>query len=164
MFYDGLGSLSPQSNRGFEIVTNKHRKHPEVEIQLPKRGDNRSAGYDFYLPCDIILQPGERKLVFTDVKAYMNPDEVLMLYVRSSIGVKKGIILSNGTGIIDSSYFSNKSNDGNIGVSLFNKSDKEVVLEAGEGITQGIFMKYLVVDDDEVLNAQRLGGFGSSGN
>ena len=164
MFYDGLGSLSPQSKRGFEVVTNKHRKHPEVDIQLPQRGDNRSAGYDFYLPCDVILQPGERQLVFTDVKAYMENDEVLMLYVRSSIGVKKGIVLSNGTGIIDASYFSNKSNDGNIGVSLFNTSDKEVVLQAGERIAQGIFMKYLVADNEEVLNAQRVGGFGSSGN
>jgi dUTP pyrophosphatase len=164
MFYDGLGSLMPQSKRGFKVVANEHRKHPEVDIQLPQRGDNRSAGYDFYLPCDVILQPGERQLVFTDVKAYMQDDEVLMLYVRSSIGVKKGIVLSNGTGIIDASYYSNKSNDGNIGVSLFNTSDKEVVLQAGERIAQGIFMNYLVADNDEVLNAQRVGGFGSSGN
>ena len=162
MFYDGLGSLSPQSQRGFEEVTNKHRKYPDLEIQLPTRGDNRSAGYDFYLPCNVVLQPGERKLIFTDVKAYMNPDEVLMLYVRSSIGVKKGIVLSNGTGIIDCSYFSNPGNDGNIGLALFNTSDKEVVLEAGERIAQGIFMKYLVADDDAVLNAQRVGGFGST--
>ena len=94
----------------------------------------------------------------------MNPDEVLMLYVRSSIGIKKGIVLSNGTGIIDCSYFSNPGNDGNIGLALFNTSDKEVVLEAGERIAQGIFMKYLITDDDDVLNAQRVGGFGSSGN
>jgi dUTP pyrophosphatase len=87
-----------------------------------------------------------------------------MLYVRSSVGVKKGIVLSNGTGIIDASYFSNKSNDGNIGLALYNTSDKEVVLEAGERIAQGLFMNYLVTDNDEVLNAQRVGGFGSSGN
>ena len=47
MFYDGLGSLS-QRVRGFEIVADEFRKHPEIDIQLPTRSDSRSAGYDFY--------------------------------------------------------------------------------------------------------------------
>ena len=96
MFYDGLGSLS-QRVRGFEIVADEFRKHPEIDIQLPTRSDSRSAGYDFYSPVDVVIGPGERCLVWTDVKAYMQENEVLMLYVRSSIGVKKGVVLSNGT-------------------------------------------------------------------
>lgn len=162
MFYDGLGSLS-QRVRGFEIVADEFRKHPEIDIQLPTRSDSRSAGYDFYSPVDVIIQPGERCLVWTDVKSYMQENEVLMLYVRSSIGVKKGVVLSNGTGIIDSSYYSNPSNDGNIGISLFNTSNKEVHIKAGERIAQGVFIQYLVTDDDNVLNDERAGGFGSSG-
>ena len=94
MFYDGLGSLS-HNVRGFEVVADEFRKYPNVDIQLPTRSDARSAGYDFYLPCDIRIHPGERMLVFTDVKAFMQEDEVLMLYVRSSIGIKKGLVLSN---------------------------------------------------------------------
>ena len=162
MFYDGLGSL-PHNVRGFEIVDDEFRKYPEVEIQLPTRSDERSAGYDFYTPVDIIIAPGQRYLVWTDVKAYMQDNEVLMLYVRSSIGVKKGIVLSNGTGIIDASYYSNPDNDGRIGISLFNTSNKEVQLLAGERIAQGVFIQYLVADDDNVLNKERVGGFGSSG-
>ena len=100
-------------------------------IELPKRATKGSAGYDFYSPVDVVIQPGERCLVWTDVKSYMQENEVLMLYVRSSIGVKKGVVLSNGTGIIDSSYYSNPGNDGNIGISLFNTSDKEVHILAG---------------------------------
>ena len=46
MFYDGLGSLS-HNVRGFEIVDDEFRKYPKVEIQLPTRSDERSAGYDF---------------------------------------------------------------------------------------------------------------------
>ena len=110
--------------RGFEVVSDEFRKYPEIDIQLPKRGDSRSAGYDFYAPCDITLQPNEKVLLFSDVKAYMQDDEVLMLYVRSSIGIKKGLVLSNGTGIIDSSYYNNPSNDGNIGIALHNTTDK----------------------------------------
>jgi dUTP pyrophosphatase len=87
-----------------------------------------------------------------------------MLYVRSSIGVKKGLVLSNGTGIIDASYYSNPDNDGRIGISLFNTSNKEVQLLAGERIAQGVFIQYLEADEDSVLNKERTGGFGSSGN
>ena len=88
----------------------------------------------------------------------MLPDEVLMLYVRSSIGIKKGLVLANGTGIIDSSYYPN-----NIGICLFNTSNIPVKILKGDRIAQGIFMKYLTADNDEVLNKSRKGGFGSSG-
>lgn len=148
--------------RGFEKVSDKFRKHPNVDIQLPKRGDSRSAGYDFYAPCDIVLQPNESILVFSDVKAYMEDDEVLLLFVRSSIGIKKGLVLSNGTGIIDSSYYNNPSNDGNIGIALKNTTNEIVEIKQGERIIQGVFVKYLVADDDCVLYGDRIGGIGSS--
>ena len=148
--------------RGFEIVDDKFRKYPNADIQLPKRGDSRSAGYDFYSPCDITLQPGEKILLFSDVKAYMRDDEVLMLYVRSSIGIKKGLVLSNGTGIIDSSFYNNPSNNGNIGIALHNTTDKIVEIKQGERVIQGIFMKYLVADEDNVIHQDRVGGIGSS--
>lgn len=163
MFYDGLGSLSSKV-RGFEIVSDEYRKHPNVDIQLPTRNDGQSAGYDFYTPVDITIMPGERCLVWTDIKAYMQESEVLMLHVRSSIGVKKGVILSNGTGIIDASYYNNAINDGCIGISLYNTSEKIVKIQAGDRIAQGVFMQYLISDDDIVLSELREGGFGSSGN
>lgn len=149
--------------RGFEVVDDKFRKHPDVDIELPKRGDSRSAGYDIKTPVRIELKPGEKKLVFTDLKAYMLDDEVLELHIRSSIGVKKGVILSNVTGIIDASYYNNKNNNGNIGIPLWNTSDKTVVFEEQERICQGVFKKYLTVDDDECMKSERTGGFGSSG-
>ena len=149
--------------RGFEIVKDEMRKHKDVEIHLPVRGDNRSAGYDLRTPVEIRLKPNEKKLVFTDVKAYMQPNEVLEVHVRSSIGVKKGIILSNITGIIDSSYYNNLSNDGNIGLTLWNTSEIEQVLEPQERVCQCIFKEYLIADDDVCLFTERSGGFGSSG-
>ena len=148
--------------RGFEVVSDEFRKHLDTDIQLPQRGDSRSAGYDFYAPCDIIIKPNERALVFSDVKAYMQEDEVLQIYVRSSIGCKQGLVLANGTGIIDSDYYSNPNNDGNIGIKLYNTTDKIAIIKKGTRIAQGIFMKYLVADDDE-NTTERIGGFGSSG-
>lgn len=150
-------------NRGFEIIKDEHRKHSDIEIQLPTRGDSRSAGYDFYSNETVVLQPKQSHLFWTDVKSYMLDDEVLSIHVRSSIGTKKDLMLKNTTGIIDSSYYENVSNDGNIGICLVNMGDKIQKIEKGERIAQGIFTKYLIVDEDTCLKLERTGGFGSSG-
>lgn len=149
--------------RGFEVVVDEQRGTPEAEIIKPIRADKRSAGYDFFAPYDIEILPSRKTIVFTDVKAYMQEDEVLKLYVRSSMGIKQGLMVANGTGIVDSSYYNNPGNDGNIGVALVNTSPKTVVIKEGERFAQGVFQKYLVADEDEVVSAERTGGFGSSG-
>ena len=148
--------------RGFEVVTEKMRAYEDVEINLPVRGSSSSAGYDIYTPVEIVIPPnGISDVIFTDIKAYMLPDEVLEIYPRSSIGFKKGLMLVNTVGIIDSDYYSNKSNDGNIGFKLKNLTDKEVRIEAGERVLQGIFKKYLTIDNDD-CNKERVGGIGST--
>lgn len=149
--------------RGFEVIKDKHRKHSDVEIQLPTRGDSRSAGYDFYSNETITLQPNQSHLFWTDVKAYMSDDEVLSIHVRSSIGTKKDLMLKNTTGIIDSSYYENIDNDGNISICLVNIGKDIQKIEKGERIAQGIFTKYLITDNDVCLKSERTGGFGSSG-
>ena len=161
--------------RGFEVVEDKHRQHYQdvnihgevqrvyAKIQTPVRADKRSAGYDLFCPIDIMLLPAQKTLVFLDVKAYMEEDEVLYVYPRSSLGIKSGLMLGNTVGIIDSSYYNNEGNDGNIGLSLLNTSGKGIQLKKGDRIAQGIFAKFLTADNDEVLGAERVGGFGSSG-
>ena len=147
--------------RGFVVVEDKHRT-TDVEIKLPVRSDPRSAGYDFYSPVDIVIPPNESRLFFTDVKAYMEDDEVLMLYVRSSMG-KKHVVIANGTGIIDASYYNNPDNDGNIGFRLLNLGKEDYVIRRGDRIGQGVFVKYLITDDDNATG-ERTGGFGSTNN
>ena len=104
--------------RGFKIVSDNHRKSQE-EITLPTRGTKKSAGYDFYSPINIQIQPNEKVCIWSDVKAYMQEGEVLLLFVRSSIGIKKNLMLCNGTGVIDSTYFNNADNEGNIMCCLY---------------------------------------------
>ena len=147
--------------RGFKVVSDEFRKHPNVEIQLPTRGSKISAGYDFYLPCDLILQPGEKTCVWSDVKAYMQEGEVLMVHVRSSIGIKKGLMLSNITGVIDADYYNNPDNDGNIGIALYNYSNETVELQKGERVCQGVFIPFLVADNGNT-DKERTGGIGST--
>lgn len=150
-------------DRGFEVIKDEHRKHSDVEVQLPTRGDSRSAGYDFYSNETVTLKPNESHLFWTDVKSYMREDEMLSIHVRSSIGTKKNLMLKNTTGIIDSSYYENPSNDGNIGICLVNMGTETQTIEKGERIAQGIFTKYLIADEDNCLKSERIGGFGSSG-
>ena len=91
-----------KKTRGFEVVEKAFRKHENVSIQLPIRGDSGSAGYDFFSNETVTLEPGAKHLFWTDVKAYMQTDELLEVHIRSSLGVKYLLVLANGTGIIDS--------------------------------------------------------------
>lgn len=148
--------------RFFEEVRQECMKYPDTETILPQRGTPQSAGYDLRVKEDVILYPGDYKLVFTDVKAFMPPDEVLKLYMRSSAPV--GLILKNIVPIIDSDHYGNPKNDGNIGLSLMNIGNKTILIPKGERICQGIFVTYYITNDDDPLNNERSGGgFGSTG-
>lgn len=149
--------------RGFEIVREDCRHFDLEDIKLPTRADKGSAGYDFYSPIDFEIKPGETKVVPMDIKAYMLEDEVLLLWIRSSMGIKKKIILANQTGVVDSSYYSNPDNDGNICTALTNNGDDIYHVKKGDKIMQGVFTKYLIADNDKPISQQRIGGIGSTG-
>ena len=142
------------------------RKFYEVSYAkgiLPTRADVGSAGYDFYCLEDTVIKPKQTVLIKTNIKAQMEQDEVLMLYVRSSVGIKRNLCLANGTGVIDSTYFNNPDNEGNIICAIYNYGESEQVVKANERIAQGVFLKYLTTDDDATTNSNRSGGIGSSG-
>lgn len=143
--------------RGFEFVSD----FIDSAI-LPQRADRGSAGYDIRVLYGDEIPAGETRKFDTGIKAYMQKDEVLQLYVRSSIGVKKGLTLANSTGIIDSSYYNNPDNEGHIILYLRNDSDKDAVITNGERVVQGIFQKYLIADNDNPVNGERDGGIGST--
>lgn len=150
--------------RGFEVVRPdaiKGELAPE-EISIPKRGTANSACYDFFLNEDIVIKAGDRLTVFSNIKAYMLPDEVLMVYPRSSSGIKFGLELANTVGVVDSDYYSNSDNDGNIGFFIVNTSDKDAKFLRGDRIVQAMFQKILIADEDSFLNEKRFGGYGST--
>ena len=128
----------------------------ELDTKLPERQTKASAGYDFYVVEDVEIPAYGTVMLPTNVKAYMQEDEVLMLYARSSLAIKRGLILQNTTGIIDSDFFPNE-----IKVALRNTTDKPVKLLKNERCAQGIFLKYLVSDNGNLDNT-RDGGIGST--
>ena len=153
--------------RKFEIISKEQFvKNVNAEyyenIKLPQRTTKNSAGYDFYLPYDVVIPKKGRVLIHTGIKACMNSDEFLMVVIRSSLGVKKGLRMSNQVGIIDSDYYNNIDNEGEILVAIENNQESDVKLKADERVAQGIFMKYLVTDDEKEIKKIRLGGIGST--
>ena len=147
--------------RGFEIAKGWENKN----INLPKRSTKYAAGYDVESAEDVVIpafKPGAKPtLIPTGLKAYMQDDEMLCLYNRSSNPKKKGLVLANSVGIVDKDYYGNVDNDGHIMYAMWNFKDEDVKVEKGERIGQAIFQKYLIADND-TTDSERTGGFGST--
>lgn len=174
--------------RGFKVVTAK----ANAGLHIPQRQTKQAAGYDFeasedftlpsiwkgnfikalwkihqqkQLTADEVLS-GDASLkpylVPTGIKAYMQPNEVLLLVNRSSGPLKRRLILPNGIGVIDADYYDNPANEGEIFVQLINYGLTDYHIKKGERIAQGIFVPYLTADDEKAPQASREGGFGST--
>lgn len=134
-------------------------------IELPVRSTKSSAGFDFRAPFAFDLAPGKTIIIPTGIRAMIQNDYVLMLYPRSSIGIKHGISFANTTPIIDADYYG-AENEGHIMLAFKNtmpKGKKNIWhVKAGDKICQGIFLQYGITHDDAV-NTVRTGGIGSTG-
>lgn len=146
--------------RGFEIA----KGYEDKQINIPIRKSAHSAGYDVEAAEDVVIpmyKPGMKPtLIPTGLKAYCMEDECYLLLNRSS-GPKKGFLMANSVGLIDSDYYENPVNDGHFYFSYFNCSDHDIEVKKGDVIGQAVFMKYLITDDD-TASGKRLGGFGST--
>lgn len=139
-------------------------KKLKENAKIPKRATSGSAGMDLYACVDepITLAPGQLAIVPTGI-AIALPDNgcAAFLYARSGLGVKHGICLSNGVGVIDSDY------RGEICAGLCNVSDKPYTIEPDERVCQMVIAPVLtpdVVEVNELDDTDRgEGGFGSTG-
>ena len=131
-------------------------------IKLPKRATTGSAGYDFYAPFQIVLQPGCTIKIPTGIRVWIDDGWVLKLYPRSGLGFKFRMQLNNTVGVIDSDYYYS-DNEGHIMAKITNDSNeaKTLVVKNGDGFMQGIFVEYGITIDDDA-DGIRNGGFGST--
>lgn len=131
-------------------------------IRLPERATAGSAGYDFFAPGDIDLNPGETVKIPTGIRVRMEDGWVLKCYPRSGLGFKYRLQLNNTVGIIDSDYY-NSDNEGHIFAKITNdgREGRAIHVDAGSGFMQGIFVEYGITEDD-AADGIRNGGFGST--
>lgn len=150
-------------------VAEEYKKNPEK--LLPKRSTKGSAGYDLIMPydCNINVDAPGLYILDTFIKIEVPEDIVAKMYVRSSIGIKKGIVLANGTGIIDSDFKDTikvplvKNRISSISESFIQGIDNEKPqIHKGDRIVQIVFTKYFTTEDDITTN-ERDGGIGSTG-
>jgi dUTP pyrophosphatase len=147
-------------SRGFEFV--KGYEDENKEEFLPQRKTELSAGYDIKSMEFHTIPPGGKVIVKTGLKAYMPHDEYLALHIRSGIAIKNDLELVNQTGIIDADYYNNPGNEGHILCAIRNVGEVDYEIKKGDRIVQGIFTKYLRIDED-IPGGQREGGIQSTG-
>ena len=164
--------------RGFEIC----KDYIDKDINLPVRKTKNSVGYDIEAAEDTIIPSiwknifgnfskfikGDKEyleikptLVKTGLKSYFGEDEVLMLANRSSNPGKKGLILANSLGIIESDYYENPDNDGHLMYAYYNFFPVDITIKKHDTIGQAYFQNFLKVDNDNAEGI-RTGGFGST--
>ena len=142
--------------RKFEYVS----RIKERDFELPKRSTKHSIAYDFFSPETFTVQPKGSYMLWSGVKAQFQDDEALLLNVRSSMGKKK-IMLGNTQAWIECDYYNNSNNEGEIGILLYNNVEATWEVSIGDRVAQGMFIKYLITDDDNA-DGMRLGGWGST--
>lgn len=130
---------------------------------LPHRATAGSAGYDLCAATDapLTIEPGARAIFPTGLAAEIPAGLAGMIFTRSGLGIKKGIHVTNGVGVIDSDY------RGEICVGLHNLSAEPYTVQPGERIAQLILMPYFAPEIEEVTSLtgteRGAGGFGSTG-
>ena len=176
---NGLLLGVPISETSTSLITNKinfedsYKNHNKFEylswsakdFDLPTRATTGSAGYDFHSPVSFVVKPGETVEISLEVKVSINFGEFLLITPRSSLGFKGSnhVSITNTVGVIDSDYYNNEVNEGEIKARFHNFGTEDFVVNKNDRVLQGIFMKYGLTCDDNV-SASRTGGFGSSGN
>lgn len=142
--------------RGFEKVSGYEY------VNFPRRKTKQSAGYDIESAVNVVINQGETKLIPTGIKVYMDENEWLGIYIRSSLAIKYGLILANSVAVIDSDYYNNPDNEGHLMLPIRNVSGMPYTVKKGDRIAQGIFHRYYKVDNDSA-DGDRTGGIGSTG-
>lgn len=145
----------------FEIVCNEKREFKNIEIKMPLRATADSIAYDMYSNEDMVLEVGKKHLFWTDIKILFPKDVAALINVRSSMGIKNDLVLANTQGWIESDYYGNIKNDGNIGICLKNDGNENVEIKQGDAIGQVMFVNYLVAENCNSNNT-RQGGIGST--
>ena len=135
------------------------------KFPLPHRATDGSAGIDLRACIDepITIKAGESQLIGTGLAIYIqDPDYVGLIMPRSGLGHKHGIVLGNLTGVIDADY------QGELMVSIWNRSQTDYVLQPGEKMAQYLVVPiarptFEIVGEFSDISVRGEGGFGSTG-
>ncbi len=136
------------------------RLHPHVA--LPAYGTAGAAAFDIALSEDVTIAPGEVRLVPTGLVIEVPERMFLAVFARSSTPLKRGLMVANGVGVVDSDFCGPTDE---LKIPILNITREPVHLTTGDRIAQGIILPSPRVEWEEVseLRAESRGGFGATG-
>src|SRR5688500_7506453 len=137
-------------------------KRLDAAVGLPEPASSRAAGFDLASAADIEIPPRGIRLVGTGLVIAVPDGYFLGIFARSSTPLKRGLMVANGVGIIDSDYC---GPDDEIKIQVLNITDAPVKVARGDRLAQGIVLKSPRVEWEEVdeMRVPTRGGFGSTG-
>ncbi|MDQ3214214.1 MAG: dUTP diphosphatase [Acidobacteriota bacterium] len=133
-----------------------------VSVTLPRYESDGAAAFDLAAAEDIDIQPGEVALVPTGLVVEVPPGMFLAVLARSSTPLKRGLMVANGVGVVDSDYCGPADE---VKIAVLNFRTVAARVKAGDRIAQGIVLAAPRVAWEETEAAPRpsRGGFGSTG-
>lgn len=137
-------------------------KRLDSSVELPKYHTSESAGFDIASNQDVVINSGQVLKIPTGLVIAAPKGHFLLIAARSSLPLKKGLVMANGVGVIDPDYAG--PND-QIHIILHNVTSEAVEVKKGERLAQGIFLPVSQArwhESDETRNSDR-GGIGSTG-
>lgn len=136
-------------------------KRLREEAILPRRATEGSAGYDLHSCMTATIAPGETVKIPTGLAVELHTGTVGLVFARSSMAVKFGVLPANAVGVIDSDY------RGEIIVGLHNQSKEPYTVQTGDRIAQLVIVPIMTPQIEEVDQledtSRGAGGFGSTG-
>ncbi len=137
-------------------------KRLDPKFPLPAYHTAGAAAFDFYAREEMKIPPHTLARIPTNLVIATPEGYALIIAARSSLAHKKGLMLANGIGVIDSDY---RGDDNEILISVYNFTDTSTVVERGDRLAQGMFIKVAQAEWHETLSMteENRGNFGSTG-
>jgi dUTP pyrophosphatase len=134
----------------------------DASVELPAYATHGSAAFDLAVSADTTIAPGEVRLVPTGLVIEVPAGMFLAIFARSSTPLKKGLMVANGVGVVDSDYCGPADE---VKIPALNFTSQPVQIARGDRIAQGILLPSPRVVWEEVgeLRAGSRGGFGATG-
>jgi dUTP pyrophosphatase len=131
-------------------------------VPLPSYQTAGSAGFDLASSVDMTIAPGEIALVPTGLVFAVPAGHFLGIFARSSTPLKRGLMVANGVGVLDSDY-SGPTDE--LRIQLMNVTSSPVAISRGDRLAQGVILPFVRAEfeDAAVATGPDRGGFGSTG-
>jgi len=134
----------------------------DSSVPIPQYETSGAAGFDLASNVDMTVAPGQVTLVPTGLVIAVPEGHVLGVFARSSTPLKRGLMVANGVGLVDSDY---RGPADEIKIEVVNFTQAPVQIRRGDRLAQGVILSFVRADWQEQAEATAptRGGFGSTG-